>query len=113
MCGLLVGVVNTLVATLRANGTVVLLMGVRTLPDTVAALTAHGISADTPMATIENGYSDAERVTITTLENSGRDCAEVKAPAITVIGEVVYYARDDQQQFVSEVHEKLRAQSTS
>ena len=99
--------VNTLVATLRANGTV------RTLPDTVAALTAHGISADTPMATIENGYSDAERVTITTLENSGRDCAEVKAPAITVIGEVVYYARDDQQQFVSEVHEKLRAQSTS
>lgn len=105
--------VNTLVATLRANGTVVLLMGVRTLPDTVAALTAHGISADTPMATIENGYSDAERVTITTLENSGRDCAEVKAPAITVIGEVVYYARDDQQQFVSEVHEKLRAQSTS
>ena len=104
---------NTLVATLRANGTVVLLMGVCTLPDTVAALTAHGISADTPMATIENGYSDAERVTITTLENSGRDCAEVKAPAITVIGEVVYYARDDQQQFVSEVHEKLRAQSTS
>ena len=91
----------------------VLLMGVRTLPDTVASLLSRGIEADTPLATIENGFSEKERVTVTTLENAQADCASVRAPAITVIGEVVHYARDNQNRFVSEVHERLRERSTS
>ena len=53
----------------------VLLMGVRTLPDTVASLLSRGIEADTPLATIENGFSEKERVTVTTLENAQADCA--------------------------------------
>ena len=105
--------VSAVEATLRAQGTVVLLMGVRTLPDTVASLLSRGIEADTPLATIENGFSEKERVTVTTLENAQADCASVKAPAITVIGEVVHYARDNQNRFVSEVHERLRERSTS
>ena len=100
-------------ATLRASGTVVLLMGVRTLPDTVASLLSRGIEGEVPLATIENGFSENERVTVTTLENAKTDCVQVKSPAITVIGEVVYYARDDQNRFVSEVHERLRERSTS
>ena len=100
-------------ATLRASGTVVLLMGVRTLPDTVASLLSRGIEGEMPLATIENGFSENERVTVTTLENAKADCARVKPPAITVIGEVVYYARDDQNRFVSEVHERLRERATS
>ena len=59
-------------ATLRAQGTVVLLMGVRTLPDTVASLLSRGIEADTPLATIENGFSEKERVTVTTLRTLSR-----------------------------------------
>ena len=100
-------------ATLRASGTVVLLMGVRTLPDTVASLLSRGIEGEMPLATIENGFSENERVTVTTLENAKADCARVKPPAITVIGEVVYYARDDQNRFVSEVHERLRERAAS
>ena len=100
-------------APLRASGTVVLLMGVRTLPDTVASLLSRGIEGEMPLATIENGFSENERVTVTTLENAKADCARVKPPAITVIGEVVYYARDDQNRFVSEVHERLRERAAS
>ena len=88
-------------------------MGVRTLPDTVASLLSRGIEGEMPLATIENGFSENERVTVTTLENAKADCARVKPPAITVIGEVVYYARDNQNRFVSEVHERLRERATS
>lgn len=105
--------IQAVVSTLRAHGTVVLLMGVRTLPDTIKQMISCGVESDMPLATIEKGFTDQERVTITTLQQAPQDCKDIKSPAITVIGEVVYYARDDQQQFVSEVHEKLRAQSTS
>ena len=89
-------------ATLRASGTVVLLMGVRTLPDTVASLLSRGIEGEMPLATIENGFS-GERAGY---RDDPGECEgrlrRVKPPAITVIGEVVYYTRDDQNRFVSE-----------
>lgn len=105
--------VEAMAATLRAHGTVVLLMGVRTLRASAASLLGCGIDPDTPLATIENGYSEREQVTVTTLKNCPADCAKVKSPAVTVIGEVVYYARDSRKQFISEVHQRLRQQSTS
>ena len=94
---------DALAATLRAGGTGVLLMGVRTLGSTVAGLLARGLDDYTPMATIERGYSADQRVTVTVLGAAERDCSQVQAPAITVFGEVVRYARDDQQRLLAEV----------
>lgn len=105
--------IQAVVSTLRAHGTVVLLMGVRTLPDTIEQMMSCGVESDMPLATIEKGFTDQERVIVTTLQQALQDCRDVKSPAITVIGEVVYYARDDRHQFISHVHERLREQSTS
>ena len=105
--------IQAVVSTLRAHGTVVLLMGVRTLPDTIEQIMLRGVESDMPLATIEKGFTNQERVIVTTLQRALQDCRDVKSPAITVIGEVVYYARDDQHQFISHVHERLREQSTS
>ena len=88
-------------------------MGVRTLPDTIEQMMSCGVESDMPLATIEKGFTDQERVIVTTLQQAPQDCRDVKSPAITVIGEVVYYARDDRHQFISHVHERLREQSTS
>ena len=75
----------------RAGGTIVLYMGVRTLPAIVEALTSAGMPASTPAAAIEWGtYSRQRTVTATlaTLAERLRS-AGIGAPAITVIGPVV------------------------
>lgn len=90
-------------ATLLAGGTVVVLMGVRTLEHTVTGLIARGVSATLPAATIEKGYSAQQRVTITTLDRSTVDCARVRPPAVTVLGDVVRYARNSENQLLAEV----------
>lgn len=74
---------------IKLGGTVSLLMGVRTLPHTVAGLLARGVEGQMPLATFENVYREGERVTFSTLAKAGTDLADIKAPAITVIGRVV------------------------
>lgn len=73
------------------DATLVLLMGVTRLADTAAGLIRAGRSADTPVALIESGWTDAQRTTVTTLANSAADAeaAGVRAPAIVVVGDVV------------------------
>ncbi len=74
----------------RSGGTIVLYMGVKTLPNIAAALIAGGMSADTPAAAIQWGtYARQRTVTATlgtlssTIEREG-----LTAPVITVIGQV-------------------------
>lgn len=73
------------------DATLVLLMGVTRLADTAAGLIRAGRSADTPVALIESGWTDAQRTTVTTLANAAADAeaAGVRAPAIVVVGDVV------------------------
>jgi len=75
----------------RAGGTIVLYMGVKTLPRISAALIAGGLSADTPAAAVQWGTHPHQRTvtaTIATLaEAIRRDGLE--APVITIIGPVV------------------------
>jgi uroporphyrinogen III methyltransferase/synthase len=75
----------------RAGGTIVLYMGVKTLPRTAAALIAGGMSADTPAAAIEWGTYPRQRTIIATLATLSdamrRD--DFSAPVITIIGPVV------------------------
>jgi uroporphyrin-III C-methyltransferase len=75
----------------RFKGTLVILMGVSMLPRNVKELVKHGKSIDTPVAVIERGTRPDQRVTIGTLADIVGLCKQrnVKAPAITVIGDVV------------------------
>ncbi|GGH58178.1 uroporphyrinogen-III C-methyltransferase [Rothia aerolata] len=72
-----------------SGGTISLLMGVRTLPHTVAGLLARGVREDMPVGTFEDVYRENERVRYSTLGRASEDLADVRPPAITVIGEVV------------------------
>ncbi|MGN6360691.1 MAG: uroporphyrinogen-III C-methyltransferase [Thermomicrobiales bacterium] len=73
------------------TGTLVLLMGVSTLPCLAARLIARGRSADTPAAAIEWGTWPQQRVitgTLATLPDLAR-AANLTSPATIVVGEVV------------------------
>lgn len=75
----------------QMKGTIVILMGVSRLKDNVDALLNGGKPANTPVAIIERGASDKERVTAGTLGTivSMAELRGVKSPAIIIIGEVV------------------------
>lgn len=73
------------------GGTIVILMGVNSLPIVIEQLLAAGLDADTPAASIEWGTTDYQRViegSIGELPNLAQ-VADLQSPAITVIGEVV------------------------
>lgn len=73
------------------GGTIVVLMGVGTLPSLVQGLQANGMPAETPVAIIERGFSPQQRTTTSTLGEVIVDAAQaaVASPAVIVIGEVV------------------------
>ena len=75
----------------KLEGTLVFLMGIKTLPTIVTDLISNGKCPDTPVAIIEKGATSDQRVTIGTL-NTIVDIAKerkIVPPAITIIGEVV------------------------
>ena len=74
-----------------ADHTVVLLMGVSRLRDSAASLVAAGRSPATPVAVVEDGYGPRQRSTVGTLATIAdvAAAAGVRAPAVTVIGDVV------------------------
>ncbi|WP_233437733.1 uroporphyrinogen-III C-methyltransferase [Agromyces laixinhei] len=78
------------------GGTIVVLMGVNSLPALTAGLARHGMSAQMPVAIIERGFTADQRTTIGDLADivtaAGR--ARVASPAVVVIGEVVRLAHD-------------------
>lgn len=75
----------------KFGGTIVILMGVKMLSRNVEELMKHGKDPDTPVAIIERGTRADQRVTVGTLANIAElaKARKVKAPAITVIGDVV------------------------
>ncbi|TFB64116.1 uroporphyrinogen-III C-methyltransferase [Cryobacterium sp. Hz9] len=76
------------------GSTVVVLMGVGTLPTLSQGLLRHGMSPDLPVAIIERGFSATQRTTVSTLSAVLADAATagVRSPAVLVIGEVVRLA---------------------
>lgn len=73
------------------GGTIVVLMGVNTLPHLAAGLSRHGMAADMPLAIVERGYSIDQRTTVTSIGGVVPLLARVnpRSPAVVVIGEVV------------------------
>lgn len=82
------------------GGTIVVLMGIGTLPHTVQGLQRHGSPAELPVAIIERGFSTSQKTLISTLAAVVQDAslAKVASPAVLVIGEVVRLAHDGNAQ---------------
>ncbi|MDQ1542111.1 MAG: uroporphyrin-III C-methyltransferase / precorrin-2 dehydrogenase / sirohydrochlorin ferrochelatase [Actinomycetota bacterium] len=72
------------------DGTLVLLMGATRVERIAKQLVEAGRDAQTPVAVIENGTTDAERTTVGTLDTIGglAGLVGVQAPAVLVVGEV-------------------------
>ncbi len=74
-----------------AVDTLVILMGVGTLPRITATLLAAGRSGDTPAAVIHRGTTQAEETVIGTLGDIAARAAGLLAPAVIVVGEAVAF----------------------
>lgn len=75
----------------RTETTLVVLMGVKTLPEVCRGLVERGLAPDTPAAIIENAGHPGCRVvrgTVADLPEAAED-AQIASPAVTVIGAVV------------------------
>src|SRR6266550_3839703 len=72
-----------------AVDTLVVLMGQARLDRIARDLIAHGRAADTPVALISGGTTEAQRVVECRLENAGEVARDLSAPLLVVIGEVV------------------------
>ncbi|GAB3279359.1 uroporphyrinogen-III C-methyltransferase [Sinomonas notoginsengisoli] len=75
----------------RPDHTIVLLMGVRRLAESVAVLRSRGLAGHTPVAIVERGWTPEQRVTISTLDRivNRAHAVGVANPAVIVIGDVV------------------------
>jgi uroporphyrin-III C-methyltransferase/precorrin-2 dehydrogenase/sirohydrochlorin ferrochelatase len=74
-----------------ASTTLVLLMGVRLLRDSAAALVSSGRRPTTPVAIIERGWTPEQRTTVGTLADIAEraESLGVESPAVVVVGDVV------------------------
>ena len=77
-------------ALVRAKGTLVFLMGVRSLPDIMEGLLEAGMSPDMPAAVLQEGTTAGQRRVIATVGTlvDEADKAQIAAPAIIVVGGV-------------------------
>lgn len=73
------------------GGTLIVLMGVKALPAFTRQLSEAGMLATTPAAVIQEGTTTQQRVVTGTLADIAQKAieAELKAPALTIIGTVV------------------------
>jgi uroporphyrin-III C-methyltransferase len=76
------------------GGTIVILMGVANLTQIVTGLARAGLSARTPVAVVERGFSETERRTFTSLGALPTEARrlDISSPAVIVVGEVVTVA---------------------
>lgn len=74
----------------KANTTLVVLMGVATLPSIATTLIGHGMPADTPAAVIADAGLPSQQTLRAPLEQIAARAAEARItpPAVTVIGQV-------------------------
>jgi len=75
----------------KGVGTVCFYMGIKNLPNIVENLTKYGRPATTPVALVRWGTTSRQEVLVGTLADIAQKAVEAKfkAPAITVVGEVV------------------------
>ena len=91
------------------GGTVVVLMGIGTLPHLAAGLARHGMRGDMPVAIIESGHSSRQRTTVSSVGDVVATASElgVRSPAVVVIGEVVRLSQHDDAAAVELLHDDV------
>lgn len=72
-----------------AVDTIVILMGLKNLPQIAAELLEHGLSPATPAAVIRWGTTQAQETVTGTISDIVGKAAHLKSPAVIVIGKVV------------------------
>ncbi len=74
-----------------SGGTLVVLMGVKSLPRITRSLMQHSLAPSTPAAVIQQGTTSYQRVVVDALDKIANHAKamKIKSPAITVIGSVV------------------------
>lgn len=75
----------------RTKGTIVFLMAVNTISTIAEKLMKYGMDEYTPVAVIENGTTENERILKTELKNIGTAIKMVRPPAVIVVGETAKY----------------------
>jgi uroporphyrin-III C-methyltransferase len=77
--------------TVRAGGTLVVLMGVGSLSSYVDALRREDVPDGTPLAFVQQATWEDERTLTTTLGDAVEDAgdADIRPPAVTIVGDVV------------------------
>ncbi|GBD58002.1 uroporphyrinogen-III C-methyltransferase [Gluconobacter wancherniae] len=80
----------------RKGQTLAIYMGLAPLGELACQLIAHGLPPDWPAAIIEKGTRADQRVIVGTLETLAdlASSAELRGPALTIVGEVVKHRRD-------------------
>lgn len=73
------------------GGTLIVLMGVKALPDVTRQLIEGGLDPETPAAVIQEGTTPQQRMVTAPVEEIAARAAEAKldSPALTIIGSVV------------------------
>ena len=89
------------------GGTIVVLMGIRTLQELTAGLVRLGMRADMPVAIIERGFAHDQRTTLCSLDTVAASVthAGVRSPAVVVIGEVVTLASHGNDTAIALLHD--------
>jgi uroporphyrin-III C-methyltransferase/precorrin-2 dehydrogenase/sirohydrochlorin ferrochelatase len=79
------------VAMSRPHQTVVIYMGLVGMEKICEQLIVHGVSPDMPAAVVQQGTTQKQRVVVATLKDLAEKvkAAQIKAPCLTIIGEVV------------------------
>jgi siroheme synthase len=69
-------------------------MGVAQYSEIAAALIANGYARDTPVAVVESGTTDRQRVVRTTLGDlpAAQVARQIEPPALLIVGETTRYA---------------------
>ena len=75
----------------RAKQTVVIYMGLASLPEICRKMLQHGAAGDLPVAVVQDGSLATQKVVIGTLTDIARRVAQqrLSSPSLTIIGEVV------------------------
>lgn len=86
---------NDVALAAKSNATVVILMGMSKLGEIMQLFKKEG-KEDTPVAIIQNGTTEHEKIgfgTVASIENKARE-QQLSNPAIIIIGEVVHHRRN-------------------
>lgn len=73
----------------KAVDTLVILMGLKNLPQITAELLSHGLSPATPVAVIRWGTTEAQETVTAPLADIAVKAAHMKSPAVIIVGKVV------------------------